>query len=298
MNVGMVDQYFISKCYLATRPWSLPASLVPVLLGNILAWKESSATFNIWLGIATMLCVICVHFAGNLTNTYYDYIHGIDGAKSDDTTLVSGTLCPYQVLYLSKLFYLLAIVLLTLILVLTDNDRLMVAFLFTAGASLSFLYTGGLSLKYAAMGDVVILLAFGPIAALYGYVSHVGCVISLKPIFLSLPIDCLTEAILHINNCRDFEEDQKNNINTLAVLLGKKLALKLFWILLSIPFVCAGFMALLIDKTFLLTIVSCPKLISIFSQIEKDDLNYLPQETAKLNLIYGFLYLGAIMYSF
>lgn len=294
----MIDQDFVSKCYLAARPWSLPASLVPVLLGNILAWKESNVAFNVWLGLVTILCVICVHLAGNLTNTYYDYINGIDGVNSDDTTLVSGTLHQDQVLILSKLFYFLASVLLTVIFLMINNERFVVVFLFIAGASLSFLYTGGLSLKYVAMGDLVILLTFGPIAVLFGYLCHPECVVSLKPVLLSLPLNCLTEAILHINNVRDLEQDEKNNIKTLALILGKKLSWKLFWLLLWTPFLCAILMGILIDKSFLLTILSFSQLMNIFKQGMEHKFNNLPQETAKLNLVYGLFYLVAVMYSF
>ena len=294
----MIDQDFISNCYLATRPWSLSASLVPVLLGNILAWKESNATFNIWLGLVSILCVICVHLAANLTNTYYDYINGIDGVNSDDTTLVSGTLHQDEVLTLSKLFYFLASVLLIVILLLTNNERFVVVFLFTTGASLSFLYTGGLSLKYIALGDVVIFLTFGPIAVLFGYLCHSGCAISLKPVLISLPLNCLTEAILHINNIRDCKQDKKNNIKTLAIILGEKLAWELFWLLLWTPFLCAILMSILVDKSFLSTIISTMQLMNIYKQSMKNEFNNLPQETAKLNLIYGLLYLVAVMYSF
>lgn len=254
--------------------------------------------FNIWLGLVTILCVICVHLAGNLTNTYYDYINGIDGLNSDDTTLVSDTLHQDQILRLSKMFYFFASVLLIVILLLTNNERFVVVILFVGGASLSFLYTGGLSLKYVAMGDVVIFLTFGPIAVLFGYITHPGCEISLKPVFFSLPLNFLTEAILHINNIRDCEQDNKMNIKTLAVILGEKLALKLFWLLLWTPFLCTILMTILIDKSFLLTILSFAQLTIIFKEVMKRKLNNLPQETAKLNLMYGLLYLVAVMYSF
>lgn len=293
----MVDREFILKCYLATRPWSLPASLVPVFLGNILAWKESPGSFDVWLSFFSVICVVCVHLAGNLMNSYYDYVNGVDTVESDDTTLVAGTLHPHQVFNLGQLCYLLSSVFLVCVLLLTDNEWFVVAVLFTAGAGLSFVYTGGLSLKYFALGDLIIALTFGPIAVLFGFTVHKHCVLALKPICLSLPLVCLTEAILHINNCRDYEGDKKRNISTLAIFLGKELALKLFRGLIFMPFICTGFMVLLMSKSFVITILSLPQMLAIARQSRNGELKFLPQETAKLNLVYGVLYLGAVAYS-
>lgn len=87
------------KTYLlALRPWSLSASLVPTLLGSALAYRSSTPhEFNFLTFILTIFAVVTVHGAGNVVNTYYDYLKGIDNRKSDDRTLVDHILSEDEV---------------------------------------------------------------------------------------------------------------------------------------------------------------------------------------------------------
>ena len=62
----------LSPYLVALRPWSFPASLGPVALGTCLAFKSLSM-FNVWIYIATNVCALSVHAAGNLVNTYVDF---------------------------------------------------------------------------------------------------------------------------------------------------------------------------------------------------------------------------------
>lgn len=87
------------KTYLlALRPWSISASLVPTLLGSALAYRSSDTHgFNFLTFILTIFTVVMVHGAGNVVNTYYDYVKGIDNRKSDDRTLVDHILSKDEV---------------------------------------------------------------------------------------------------------------------------------------------------------------------------------------------------------
>lgn len=88
----------IKTYLLALRPWSLSASLVPTILGSALAYRSSGAhDFNLITFILTIFTVITVHGAGNVVNTYYDYVKGIDNRKSDDRTLVDHILSKDEV---------------------------------------------------------------------------------------------------------------------------------------------------------------------------------------------------------
>lgn len=88
------------KTYLlALRPWSLSASLVPTLLGSALAYRSPGVyDFNLLTFLLTIFTVITVHCAGNVTNTYFDFVKGIDSRKtSDDRTLVDHILTKDEV---------------------------------------------------------------------------------------------------------------------------------------------------------------------------------------------------------
>jgi len=62
----------LSPYLIALRPWSFTASLSPVALGTSLAFKSLNV-FNLWIYIATSICALSVHAAGNLVNTYIDF---------------------------------------------------------------------------------------------------------------------------------------------------------------------------------------------------------------------------------
>jgi 1,4-dihydroxy-2-naphthoate octaprenyltransferase len=46
--------------------------------------------------------------------------------------------------------------------------------IYFGGLSLSFMYTGGVGFKYMALGDIVVLLTFGPLTVLFAYLSQIG----------------------------------------------------------------------------------------------------------------------------
>lgn len=74
--------------------------MTPVLLGCVLAYKTAEA-FSVTTLVATLLTVVSVHAAGNLVNTYCDYMRGIDSERrSDDRTLVDHILTPEEVVNL------------------------------------------------------------------------------------------------------------------------------------------------------------------------------------------------------
>lgn len=88
----------LSSYLLALRPWSLSASLMPTLLGSTIAYKyPGTSDFNYVTLFLTVFTVISVHGAGNVVNTYFDYVKGIDNRKSDDRILVDHILSKDEV---------------------------------------------------------------------------------------------------------------------------------------------------------------------------------------------------------
>ena len=95
------------KCYLiALRPWSFSASLTPVLLGSSLAYNFLPADqFKLSIVFLSLICALCVHGAGNLVNTYYDFKYGIDNENSvSDRTLVDKLLKPEDITRLGSFY--------------------------------------------------------------------------------------------------------------------------------------------------------------------------------------------------
>jgi 1,4-dihydroxy-2-naphthoate octaprenyltransferase len=260
---------------LALRPWSLSASLIPVTLGAVLSYK-CHENFHPVLYLVTVGSVLAVHGAGNAVNTFYDFEKGVDTQQSDDRTLVDHRLKPGDVVSLGMYLYLLAMLCLWLVIWLSTAKAQIIALLFFCGLSGSFMYTGGIGLKYYALGDFIIIVAFGPLAVLFSFTVQAGH-IHLTPLVLAVPLALHTEAALHCNNARDLVTDKRVGVVTLAILV---------YFLWGMWY--SGWLGL-------------PCLTIFFSfhlerQFREGKLRHLPKETAKLNTISAILFVcGCVM---
>ncbi|XP_066297069.1 ubiA prenyltransferase domain-containing protein 1-like [Branchiostoma lanceolatum] len=283
-----------AKYILALRPWSFSASLTPVLLGSALAYR-TTGTIDPLLVLITCLAVTSVHAAGNLVNTYYDFMKGIDNKKSDDRTLVDHILEPNSVVGLGATLYCIGCGCFVLLVHFSPLSMQHLALLYFGGLSGSFLYTGGMGLKYVALGDVVILITFGPLAVLFAYSVHVGK-LTLSPLLYAIPLALNTEAILHSNNARDMETDKKAKVVTLAILLGQTGSYALYALLLFTPYILFAILATNFSKWLFLPLITLPLAFSLERDFREHRMTKIPQKTAKLNLPLGLLYLlGCLM---
>jgi 1,4-dihydroxy-2-naphthoate octaprenyltransferase len=64
--------------------------LYHIVLGAAISFRTTTQQheFSLLIFILTLVTIALVHCAGNVVNTYYDYVKGIDTRKSDDRTLV------------------------------------------------------------------------------------------------------------------------------------------------------------------------------------------------------------------
>lgn len=285
----------IGKYLAALRPWSFPASITPVALGTTLAYKTTGSFHPVIFG-TTIFTALCVHAAGNLVNTYYDYLRGIDNKKSDDRTLVDKVMSPNDVAWYGGLLYFcgcLGYLTLTFISSAKTEHLTLVYF---CGLSSSFLYTGGLGLKYVALGDLLIVVTFGPLTVVFAYLSQSGQ-LNTFPLFYALPIALNTEAILHSNNARDMESDRQAGIITLAILLGQTGSYMLFCILLFVPYIIFIIFGLHFTVWMFLPVFSIIFAFELEKQFRRCEMDTVPQQVAKLNLIMGSLYIVACLVS-
>ncbi|CAK9292837.1 unnamed protein product [Gordionus sp. m RMFG-2023] len=218
---GKLDilSYKLSSYCLALRPWTFTASVTPVLLGTVLAYKHAlfltpSASapdhFSATILALTLLISLATHGAGNLVNSYYDFLLGVDALKGPaarDRTLLDRVLAPPEVVNLAGFLYLAACAALLALCRVSPARTEHLALLFFGGMSGSFLYTGGgVGLKYfAGLGDLVAALVFGPVCVSFGYLAHSGRHASLLevPLVYSLPLFAAAIAVAHAANSVD-----------------------------------------------------------------------------------------------
>lgn len=272
----------------ALRPWTLSASLTPVLLGTVLCYK-THGYLSISSAVLTTFTVLAVHAAGNLVNTYFDFIKGVDSNTSEDRTLVDRHLQPPQVVNLAAYFYGFGMVGLWILMMVSPAQSWQLAGLFFGGLSGSFMYTGGIGLKYYVLGDLVVIITFGPLAVLFSYVVQCGQ-FSGSPLLLAFPLAVNMEAIIHSKHIRSIEEHHRSDIVSLAVILGQQWSYFLFALLMFLPYMIVLYWTLRYSAWFSLPLVTVLYAFSIEKKFRENNGRVrLSPELTKLNLMLGLL---------
>ena len=272
----------------AVRPQMFPLSVIPVLLGTVLGYK-CCGQFSTALFFITVISIVCIHAAGNLVNTYYDYVKGVDTKSSDDRTLVDSMLQPEQVVTLASYLYAVGITCVLLLMVFSKAHGTQLAIIYFGGFFVSFSYTGGLGLKYHALGDVVFIVVFGPLVVLVSFMIQVG-VFSPLPLVLSIPLAFLSEAFFHSNNTRDMEADKKTNIRTLAIVVGNEISYFLYALFIFTPYIIFIAWGVNYSVSLMLPVLTLPGALQLERQFRAGKLYKNPADTARLSLFAGVLF--------
>ena len=215
---------------LATRPWSFPASAMPVVATlSYLFW--AGETVNWLIGLWTLVTIIVFHAAGNTWSDYFDFKKGVDRADTvGGTSITSGE---FQANEIKRLATCLLTVAVVSGLALAYCTGLPTLYFGLAGCVLTLLYP---QLKYRALGDLDIFLTYSVLPILGTSYVATGSIVE-KVLWLVLPIGLITVGILHINNARDMEHDKRAGIKTFAMLLGKRASVYVYIAELFLPFI-------------------------------------------------------------
>ena len=223
-------RHTFKEWFLATRPWSFPASSMPVAVTlAFLYWRGFEVNWPV--GLWTLLSVVLFHAAGNTWSDYSDFKRGVD---REDTiggmSITSGEFLPSEIKCLSMLLLAVAAVSGLSLMLATGLPTL---YLGLAGLALTMMYP---FLKYHALGDVDIFLTYSLLPVMgTSYVATGAFVMDV--LWLVLPIGLITVGILHINNTRDIEHDKRAGIHTFAMLAGKRASAFIYCMEVTVPFV-------------------------------------------------------------
>ena len=286
-----MKRHSLNDWVMATRPWSFPASAIPVIA--TLAYLHWCGYEVNWVtGIWALVNIVFFHAAGNTWSDYHDYQHGVDSSDTYGAkTLTSGFFQPKEIYYLSIGILIIALAGGVGLMLMTDFGLIWFGL---GGILCTLLYP---YLKYRALGDAVIGLAYAWLpmwGTSYVTIDQVDMRVSL----LAIPVGMITIAILHANNTRDAQTDDSAHIVTLAMKLGHSKATLLyqFWILFPFVYIAGCSMAGLFPWWTLLTMVALPLAwknahrIRHCSAQDISDIANLDEDTAKLQLVFGLLF--------
>lgn len=290
----------LSAYYEVARPFSLPASTVPVLAAGALAW--GSGLFDPVLFLAALLGAVCLHLGTNITNEIYDVRNGVDTITSPRASqaILKGRLTEREAFVLVGVFFAVA----TLIGLFLLLQRGVPVLLFgIAGLLAGYGYTAPpLQLKYRALGLPLVFLMFGPLMTIGTYYVATGT-FSWQPVIVSIPVGLLVTAILHGNEWRDISDDKRYGIGTLSSWMGSRKAYRVY-----VGLIVTAYIALAIAVLFgwlptptLLAMLSLPLFVRAIRNAELGVLGQqraiamIDLQTAQLQAAFGFLLVAGLV---
>lgn len=224
----------IRAVLMATRPKTLPAAVVPVWLGSVLAWK-STGTWSPWLALCTLGSAVAIQIASNFFNDAIDARKGADTAArlGPQRVTATGLLPSAFVMAMGAVSLLIAAALAWPLIAARGWPILAIGL---PSLYFSFGYTGGpFPLAYRGLGEGFVMLFFGWIAALGTVFVQTG-EWEVNAILLGTQVGAVSTALIAINNLRDAAEDAITGKRTLAVRFGVVWAQWETAILLLVPF--------------------------------------------------------------
>jgi 1,4-dihydroxy-2-naphthoate octaprenyltransferase len=295
----------VSIWWRAVRPFAFTVSLIPPIMGAILALIENPGLkFDVIHFILTLIGCMVAHAGANLLADYYDFRTRVDreGTFGSSGLLVEKIMEPSQILRggWTALFIAGAI---GIYLVITTPGGSFLIWLILIGGIFGVFYTAGpIEFKYRALGDTAVFVSFGPAMVLGAYFVQAHH-FSWSPVMYAIPIALLVDAVLHSNNLRDIESDSEVNIKTVPILIGEKRAKAMYYglvygayasTLILIPFAK-------LSPFVLLTFLSLPLAVKLTSMVQHKSM--LPPEqfamidaaTAQLHLAFGLLTITALL---
>ena len=211
-----------------TRAPFFTASIVPILLGTLIAWARTG-TFHPGYFILTLIGGVCVQAGVNMTNDYFDHTWGSDEANVEfaapftggSRLIQMGVVSPNTMLWQGLGFFVIG-GLLGLFLAYTRGSAVLWLGLF--GALTGFFYTAPpFRLVATGIGELFIGLDFGVLMVLGAYYTQ-ATTLSAEAAVASLPVALLIAAVLYINEFQDMKADQAVGKNQIVVRLGRRRA--------------------------------------------------------------------------
>ena len=203
--------------FTAIRVPTLTASIGPVLVGTGMAEADFQA--RPLPAAAALAAAILIQIGTNLVNDYQDFRRGSDTEDRVGPTRVTqaGLLEPESVRRGAWVVFGTAF-LLGIYLAWVGGWPIVVIGL--AAIAAGYAYTAGpFPLAYNGLGDLFVLVFFGPVAVAGTYWVQV-LDFRWDLVLAGVGIGALSTALLVVNNLRDRESDERAGKKTLAVLLG------------------------------------------------------------------------------
>lgn len=282
------------------RPRTLPAAIVPVLVGTACAVGRTEVVA--WRAVAAGVVALALQIGTNYANDYSDGVRGTDSdeRRVGPVRLVgSGLVRPRAVKVAALLSFAVAGTAGLALTVAVGPELLVVG---AAAIAAGWFYTGGSHpYGYLGLGEAFVFVFFGVVAtAGSAYVQEES--LSWLALAASVPVGFLATALLVVNNLRDIPGDTVSGKRTLAVRLGERRTRWLYVGLLVGAVVMVPVVAGLGDRAAAAAALAAVPLarrpvISVLSGARGAALIPVLGATGQVQLVFGALLAGGLWFS-
>ncbi len=213
----------ISRWLISTRAAVLIMTFISAALAGLFAWRDGSFSFVPWFVL--MLGLVLAHATNNIFNDYTDFMKGVDKDNYFRTIygaqpIASGLMTKRQHLTYFAVTGLLALAAGLYLIFINASDPT-IWILLGLGAFFVLFYTW--PLKYIALGEIAVLLVWGPLMIGGGYyvLAHAW---NWEVVLASLPYVLGVTTVIFGKHIDKFSIDKAKGIHTLPVVIGEKAA--------------------------------------------------------------------------
>lgn len=258
----------ISRWLISTRAAVLIMTFISAAIAGLLAARAGSFDWGRWLLL--VIGLVFAHATNNLLNDLTDYSRGVDKDNYFRTQygpqpLEQGLMTRRELLTYAAVTGLIA---LAAGAVLVAYSGWLALALLAAGAFFVLFYTW--PLKYIGLGEITVLLVWGPLMIGGGYYVITGQW-DWNVVIASLSYGLGPTTVIFGKHIDKFNEDKAKGIHTLPVILGETasrwtvVGMMILMFLSVIYLVITGYFTPVM-LVVLLALVSLPRVIRLFSQ--------------------------------
>lgn len=243
----------ISRWLIATRSAVLVMTFISAAIAGLLAARAGHFDLLLWLMVTVGL--LFAHATNNLINDLTDHLKGVDKdnyfrAQYGPQPLEHGLMTRGQVFLYIAVTGLIALCAGAILVAVRGEATLA---LLGIGAFFVLFYTW--PLKYIGLGEVAVILVWGPLMVGGGYYVITGEV-SLAVILASMPVALAATTVLFGKHIDKLDADAGKGIRTMPVLLGEANARRATVVMFTLEYVLVAALVLSGSLSWMLLVVA------------------------------------------
>lgn len=267
----------ISKWLIATRAAVLVMTFLSAAFAGIFAYRAGDFHWGLWLLIAFGL--VMAHATNNLLNDYTDYVKGVDQdnyyrAQYGPQPLVHGLLTKRQLLTYAGVTGIIALACGVILIFLRGGYT----FLFL-GLGIFFVLFYTWPLKYIALGEIAVLIVWGPLMIGGGYYVITGNW-DWNVLVGSLPYALGVTGVIFGKHIDKYQVDKEKNIHTLPVVIGEQRARIIMIVMFMVQYLAIAYLIIagFFTPVLLVVVFAIPTLLQILPMFREPKPDEKPED--------------------